>query len=175
MSRLASLASLALMLGTASTAAAGGSYLSLGIGGEPAVQGDVGAAMSGEGDGGNGRLGLGLGVGRLALEGSLSRFGFGTGDATAAGAHLRLSVPIEGAFGAYGRFGLERVWLGNEGDNLGDQSTSGIAGALGLELRGEAPLLGQAGIWAEVSQDRFETDMGTGGVRLWTLGILVGI
>ena len=175
MSRLTTLASLAFVLGTASVAWAGGTYVSAGIGGEPAVSGDMDGAIAGEGDGGNGRLALGLGVGQVGLEGSLSRFAFGLGDATAAGAHLRVGVPIAGAFGGYARVGVERVWLGTEGDRIGEDSASGIAGALGMELRLETPLIGQAGIWAEVSQDRFTTEMGTGGVRLWTAGVLIGL
>ncbi len=157
------------------TSASAGSYVSLGLGGDPVLQGELRAAADGDGDGGNGRLALGQGFGRLALEGSLSRFGLGTDQATAAGIHVRLTVPIDGAFGAYGRLGLERVWLGAEGDRLGDTTADGMVGAIGLEYRLKAPLLGQAAIWGEVSEDQLETAAGDVGVRLWTLGLSVGI
>jgi hypothetical protein len=51
-----------------------------------------------------------------------------------------------------------------------------VVGGLGLEYRLSAPLLGQAGIWAEVSDDRLDAGAGnTGGVRLWTAGLIVGL
>jgi hypothetical protein len=168
------LACVVLLLGSVSVGSAE-SYVSLGIGGDPALHGDVRAATNGAGDGGNGRLALGVGVGRLSFEGSLSRFGLGDGNATAAGVHLRLRFPIDGGFGAYGRVGLERVWL--PGDSMPPiaAAADGVAGGLGLEYRLSAPLLGQAGLWAEVSQDRFANNAGSGGVRLWTAGLTVGL
>lgn len=163
-----------LLAATASTATAGG-YVSVGLGGDPAIQGDFSAAADGDGDGGNGRLALGQRFGRLSLEGSLGRFGFGVDEATAAGVHLKLGIPLDGNFGAYVRGGLEHVWLGAEGERLGDTTADGIVGGLGLEYRLEAPVLGEASIWAEVSEDRFENEAGEGGVRLWTLGFSLGI
>jgi hypothetical protein len=164
----------ALLLATASTASAG-SYLSLGLGGDPVLQGELMTAADGDGDGGNGRLALGQSFGRLALEGSLSRFALATDEATAAGIHARLTIPIDGPFGAFGRLGLERVWLGAEGDRIGDTTADGYVGALGLEYRLKAPLLGEAAIWGEMSQDKLETTAGDVGARLWTLGLSVGI
>lgn len=168
---------LAVVFGSLSIAsiASAESYVSLGVGGDPALHGDVRAAANGGGDGGNGRLALGLGVGRLSVEGSLSRFGLGDGNATAAGVHLRLRFPIDGGFGAYGRVGLERVWLPGDSMPLSADAADGLAGGLGLEYRLSAPLLGQAGLWAEVSQDRFSNTAGSGGVRLWTAGLTVGL
>lgn len=163
-----------LLAATATTASAG-SYLSLGLGGDPALQGDLRAAADGDGEGGNGRLALGQSFGRVALEGSVSRFALGLEEATAAGVHVRLTLPIDGAFGAYGRVGLERVWLGAEDDLMGDTTADGLVGGLGLEYRLKAPLLGEAAIWGEVSEDRIETATGEGGVRLWTLGLSVGL
>lgn len=164
----------ALLLATASTASAG-SYLSLGLGGDPVLQGELMTAADGGGDGGNGRIALGQSFGRLALEGSLSRFALATDDATAAGAHVRLTLPIDGAFGIFGRFGLERVWLGAEGERIGDRTADGYVGALGLEYRLQTPLLGEAAIWGELSQDKLDTSAGEIGARLWTLGLSVGI
>jgi len=164
----------AFLAASASTAFAG-SYLSLGLGGDPVLQGELMTAADGDGDGGNGRLALGQSFGRLALEGSLSRFALATDQATAAGIHARLTIPLDGAFGAYGRLGLERVWLGAEGDRLGDTTADGMVGGLGLEYRLNAPLLGQAAIWGEMSQDKLETSAGEVGARLWTLGLSVGI
>lgn len=162
------------LLAACASVAAAESYVSLGIGGDAALHGDVGDAANGS-QGGNGRLALGLGVGRLSVEGSLSRFGLDGSSATAAGVHLRLRFPIEGGFGAYGRAGLEHLWFGDDRMTLLSTGANGVVGGLGLEYRLSAPLLGQAGLWAEVSQDRFGTGGGTGGVRLWTAGLTIGL
>jgi hypothetical protein len=165
---------LTILVGSLSVASAE-SYVSLGVGGDPAVHGDMRMAARGEGDGGNGRLAVGIGVGRLSVEGSLSRFGLGDSTATAAGAHLRLRFPIQAGFGIFGRVGLERVWLGNDLPSM-SSTADGMVGGLGLEYRLSAPRLGQAGIWAEVSDDRLDTGGGrTGGIRLWTAGLTVGL
>lgn len=165
---------LTVLLGSLSIASAE-SYISLGVGGGAAVHGDLRMAASGEGDDTNGRLALGIGVSRLSVEGSLSRFGLGSSTGTAAGAHLRLRVPVHGGFGIFGRVGLERVWLGKDLPSMGS-TVDGTVGGLGLEYRLSAPLLGEAGIWAEVSGDRLDTGGGhTGGVRLWTAGLSVGL
>jgi len=165
---------LTVLLGSLSAASAE-SYVSLGFGGDPAVHGDMRMAARGDGDGGNGRLALGIGISRLAVEGSLSRFGLGSSTATAAGAHLRLRFPVQGGFGIFGRVGLERVWLGTELPSM-SSTADGVVGGLGLEYRLSAPLLGEAGIWAEGSNDWLDTGDGhTGGVRLWTAGLTVGL
>lgn len=166
---------LTVLLGSSAIASAE-SYVSVGVGGGPAVHGDLRMA-TGDGDGGNQRLALGIGISRLAVEGSLSRFGLGGSTATAAGAHLRLRFPVRGGLGAFGRVGLERVWLGSD---LGPRSMSspadGPVGGLGLEYRLSAPVLGEAALWAEVSADRLDTGGGhSGGVRLWTAGLSVGL
>lgn len=165
---------LTVLLGSLSVASAE-SYLSVGLGGDPAIHGDMRMAATGEGDGGNGRVALGIGISRLAVEGSVSRFGLGSSTATAAGAHVRLRLPIQGGFGVFGRVGLERVWLGTDLPSM-SSTADGMVGGLGLEYRLSAPLLGQAGIWAEVSGDRLDTGEGrTGGVRMWTAGLTFGL
>jgi hypothetical protein len=165
---------LTVLVGSLSVASAEG-YVSLGVGGDAALHGDARMAASGQGDGGNGRLALGVGVSRLSVEGSLSRFGLGSNTATAAGAHLRLRFPIAGGFGIFGRVGLERVWWGSDVPAM-SSTADGVIGGLGLEYRLSAPLLGEAGIWAEVSDDRLDTGGGrTGGVRLWTAGLTFGL
>ena len=170
---LASLAALAALAAAPATARAG-SYLSLGLGGEPALQGELDTAAAGA-DGGNGRLALGQRFGRLAVEASLSRFGIVADDATAVGIHARLAFPLGSNFEAYGRLGLERLWLGDSQMTVSGDA-SGLVGAGGLEYRLKAPLLGSASIFAELSQDSFETASGAdGGVRLWTLGATLGL
>jgi hypothetical protein len=165
---------LMIVLGSVSVASAEG-YVSLGIGGDPALRGDARMAASGGGDGGNGRLALGIGISRLAVEGSLSRFGLGGSTATAAGAHLRLRFPLHGGFGIFGRIGLERVWWGSDVPSM-SPTADGTVGGLGLEYRLSAPLLGEAAVWAEVSNDWLDTGNGhTGGVRLWTAGLSFGL
>ena len=173
-SRVVPLFALAALVAGASPALAG-SYVSLGIGGEPALQGDLAVAASGE-SGGNGRLALGQRLGRLAVEASLSRFAVPGDDAVAAGIHARLAFPLGGNVAAYGRLGLERLWLGDSPMTTVSGDASGYVGGGGLEYRLSAPLLGSASIWAELSQDSFTTEAGAeGGVRLWTLGASIGL
>ncbi|HEY6177696.1 MAG TPA: hypothetical protein VIX73_24730 [Kofleriaceae bacterium] len=150
-------------------------YVSLGVGSDPALHGDARMAASSGDNGGNERLALGIGVSRLSLEGSVSRFGLGGSSATAAGAHLRLRFPVKGGFGIFGRIGLERVWWGTDVPSM-SSTADGTVGGLGLEYRLSAPVLGEAGIWAEVSDDRLDTGDGrTGGVRLFTAGLTFGL
>jgi hypothetical protein len=173
-SKLLPLVSLATLAAAASPALAG-SYVSLGLGGEPALQGDLETAAGGD-EGGNGRLALGQRFGRLAIEASVSRFAVPADDATAAGIHARLAFPLGGHFEAYGRLGLERLWLGDSPMTTVSGDASGLVGGGGLEYRLTAPLLGSASIWAELSQDKFTTESGAeGGVRLWTLGASIGL
>jgi hypothetical protein len=174
LARLLPLASLVTLAASASPALAG-SYISLGIGGEPALQGDLDTAAAGQ-DGGNGRLALGQRFGRFAVEASASRFAIPGDDAIAAGIHARVAFPLGHHFEAYGRLGLERLWLGDSPMTTVKGDASGYVGAAGLEYRLTAPLLGSASIWAELSQDTFKTEGGAdGGVRLWTLGASVGL
>lgn len=162
----------ALLVG-ASTAHAG-SYVSLGFGGEPALQGELSTAASGE-NGGNSRVALGQRFSRVAVEASLSRFGLDSATVTAGGVHARLSFPLAGKLEAYGRLGLERIWTSDTPMSVAGDG-DGLVGGLGLEYRVTAPLLGAASLWAELSEDRFTTEAGTeGGVRLWTLGASLGL
>lgn len=166
---------IALVVAAGASPALAGSYLSLGVGGEPALQGDLEMAAVGE-SGGNGRLALGQRFGRLAVEASLSRFAIPDDDATAAGIHARLAFPLGGRFEAYGRLGLERLWLGDSTMTDVSGDARGIVGGGGIEWRLSAPVLGTASLWAEVTQDRFTTEDGAeGGVRLWTLGASLGL
>ncbi len=153
-----------------------GTYVSLGVGGTPTGQGDLAlVAASGSSDTPQQRVSLGQSLGRLAVEGSLGRFGLGAGDAVAAGVHARLSIPLDGHLGAYGRLGLERVWLHDVDTAMGD-SADGVAAGLGLEYRLSLPLLGQAGVWAEMSQDQLGlANDQEGGVRMWTIGATLGL
>ena len=64
---------------------------------------------------------------------------------------------------------------GAEGDRIGDSTADGYVGGLGLEYRLKAPLLGEAALWGEQSQDKLETAAGDVGARLWTLGFSIGI
>ncbi len=162
------------LLASASVASAG-TYVSLGLGGTPSPQGTLKiAASSGSSDVEQRRAGLGFSFGQLAIEATAARYALGSGHATAVGVHARLGIPIEGGFGAYARVGVERAWLTDLAPRLGD-SADGMVGGVGLEYRLRAPLLGQAAIWAEVSQDQLTfADDSKGGARMWTLGASVG-
>ncbi len=164
----------ALLLVVGSSTASAGTYVSLGFGGEPALQGDLSVAAAGE-QGGNSRAALGHRFGRVALEASLGRFGLDGASVTAGGLHAKLAFPLTGKLEGYGRLGLERLWASDTPMSVAGDA-DGLVLGLGLEYRVKAPLLGEASIWAEVSEDQFETEAGAeGGVRLWTLGASVGL
>jgi hypothetical protein len=84
-----------------------------------------------------------------------------------------MRFPIVGGFGMYARGGVEREWTGS----LTSISAlrSGKAGGLGFEYRVSLPLLGKAGVWTEISDDRIDTDNGTRNVPLWTTGVMLGL
>lgn len=176
MRRLVTASLLTTALLASPTLAVAGTYVSLGLGGTPDVQGELKvAASTGTSDVDQRRAGLGWSVGRLAIEATAARYALGSGHATAAGIHGRLGFPIDGGFGAYGRVGFERVWLTDLAPRLGD-TADGLVGGLGLEYRLTAPLLGQAAIWAEVSQDQLTfADDSKGGARMWTVGASIGL
>lgn len=171
----ATLLATALLAATASLASAG-TYVSIGMGGTPEPQGALKvAAANGSNDLAQRRAAVGFSLSRLAVEATVARYGIGAGQATVAGAHARLSIPIDGGFGAYGRLGVERAWLEDLDARLGDRA-DGWVGGLGLEYRFDAPLLGQAGVWAELSQDQLTFDDDSkGGARMWTLGVSIGL
>jgi|JI6StandDraft_1071083.scaffolds.fasta_scaffold29499_3 hypothetical protein len=156
--------------------ASAGTYVSLGLGLDPSGQGEL-ALMTetADTDTPTQRVALGHSLGRLAVEASLGRFGLGAGEAVVAGAHARMSVPLDGNLGAFARFGVERAWLSDLDARLGD-TADGMVGGLGLEYRLSMPLLGQAALWAEVSQDQLTfADDSKGGVRLWSIGASLGL
>lgn len=162
-------------LSLTATLASAETYVSLGFGGDAVVHGDLRMAANGNSDGGNGRLAVGVGISLLSVEGSLSRFGLADSTATAAGAHVRLRIPIQAGFGVFGRIGMEHVWLGTDIPSMGS-SADGVVGGLGLEYRLKAPLLGEAAIWAELTDNRLGDDTGhTDDIVLWTAGLTVGI
>ncbi len=170
---LASPAALATLSPARATA---GTYVSLGLGTTPTGQGDLAVTTeAADSDVPQQRVALGQSLGRVAIEASLARFGIGAGDGVAAGVHARLSVPLDGNLGAYGRIGLERVWLSGLDPTFGD-SADGMAAGLGLEYKLTAPILGQAAIWGEVNQDQltFANDR-KGGVRMWMAGVSLGM
>jgi len=170
------LASPAALATLAPATAAAGTYVSVGLGTTPVGQGDLAVTTTaGDSEVPQQRVALGQSLGRVAIEASLARFGIGAGDGVAAGVHARLSVPLDGNLGAYGRLGLERVWLSGIDPTFGD-TADGMAAGLGLEYKLSAPILGQAAIWGEVNQDQLTLDGDReGGVRMWMAGVSLGM
>jgi hypothetical protein len=175
MRRLASATVLTAFLLLSASIASAGTYVSLGMGGTPDPQGELKiAASTGAADVPQRKAALGWSIGRFAVEATAGRYALGGGHATAAGVQGRLSIPLDGNFGAYGRFGVERAWLSDLDARLGD-TADGWVGGLGLEYKIDAPLLGQAAIWAELTQDQLTfADDTKGGSRMWTLGASLG-
>lgn len=164
------------VLSSSASVASAGTYVSLGVGGTPSGQGAL-AVPASSGDSGvpQQRVALGQGLGRLAVEASLGRFAIGGGSAVAAGVHARVTVPLDGHLNLFARLGMERVWLADLAPSLGEAADGGVGG-LGLEYRVDAPIIGQGALWAEVNQDQLTFDGGaTGGVRMWTVGLTLGL
>lgn len=177
MPRLVTPAAILTALLATTTVATAGTYVSVGIGPRAQPQGELDkmTTTAESSDVSQQRAALGWSISRLAIEGSVGRFGIGEGHATVAGVHARLTLPLDGGFGAYGRVGLERAWLTDLAPRLGD-SAEGMGAGLGLEYRLSAPLLGQAALWAEVSQDQLTfADETEGGARLYTIGASLGL
>ena len=177
--------SLALVLGIAATAHAGG-YVALGVGSDASLDGAVGDAYTADGSD-NARLSFGQRTGPIAIEASL----FGTGLQDAAGTDhstlalgvdlkyfIRLTGPIEG----YGRIGLNKTWLR---DSAGDQpslSGRGYDFGGGLQYSFRLLPLGDAAIWVDFTHQTMslygdatsaQTAL-TGSAEMLTLGVSVG-
>ena len=117
-------AALALALvGASSTVASAGGYLGLGIGTGPALGSDA-AETSLDAEGRSVRLLGGSRFGRFAIEGAIGQFDarladndlgqpYSTYQAQIAG---KFHLPLDGNFGAFGKFGLQKLWFNNTRD-----------------------------------------------------------
>lgn len=185
---LAALSTLA-VAGLASPAHAGG-YISVGIGADAGLAGDMATHFTADhDDAGSGRIAIGQRVGNIAVEASLygaalqSTTGLGDGAdyATAtAGVALKYYIPLSGRLEGYGKGGLDKTWLVADGD----MRASGYAGrgynfGGGIQFTFETGLLGSAAVWLDYTHQEFELredgmrDL-DGGTRLLTLGVSLG-
>jgi len=168
-----------LLAGAPRPASADG-YLGLALGSEPGVNDDFAAFAQPTGRSLRGLAGLRFG--NVSLEGALNGFDVNTlytGDRTvyALSAALKLSIPLENNFEAFGRAGLERTWL-NVDDPQFDLTGDGWLAGAGFEYRLNA-ILANASLFIDYSVHRttLESDRQKADVtsRFWGLGFTVGI
>ena len=125
----------AALLAVPTVAAAESNFVSLGVG-ATANTGDLGEW---EGDGMAGSLAVGHRMGIVGLEVGLMRYGLrnegiGNWDNTALHAAGSLHIPLGPMLGAYGRLGIEKVWMNAERQGQDFSGTGWLAG-LGAELK----------------------------------------
>lgn len=153
---------LAAMLSGLSAAHAGG-YVSLGVGAEAAMSGDLAGRFQSDGLSA-GRLALGYRGGNLAIE--AVAFGNGLDDMTGSADmttvslgidlkyHLHIALGVEG----YCRAGLHRTWVTRSGQ--ADSSMSGYQGeghvlGGGLQYAFELLPVVEAAVWADYSRQTY--------------------
>jgi len=179
--------STALLLGLSSSAFAGG-YLSLGVGSDAEIGGDLGGMYDAQGRD-TARLAIGQRTGPIAIEASV----FGTGLNTAAGAEsdsdaISLGVGLKYYFGitgpieGYGHGGLTKTWLGADKSVGGGADMEGRGYLLGAGLQYSFRLmpLGEAAIWLDYTRQSMslhDSDLATvdGNVNMLTVGVSVGL
>ena len=180
---------LAAMLTGISAAHADG-YVSLGVGSEAALGGEMGDRFQPEGSGA-GRLALGYRSRSVAIEAVAFGNGLGfmnsgaTGDADmttmSLGVDLKYHLHIALGLEAYGRAGLHRTWL-SESVQSEMATYQGDGHVLGGGLQYTFDLLPkiEAAVWADYSRQVFELDDAagesfTGSADVVTLGVSLGL
>lgn len=180
---------LAALLSGVSAAHADG-YVSLGVGSEAALGGDLGDEFQSEGHS-TGRLALGYRKKSLAIEAVAFGNGLGPmGSAATTGAematvslgldvkyHLHLLLGLEG----YGRAGLHKTWLSQSVQSEMD-AYQGAGHVVGGGLQYVFDLLPKidAAVWADYSHQVFELDSPagrsiTGSADAMTFGVSLGL
>jgi hypothetical protein len=187
---LVAVATAALAVGGLASVAHAGGYVSLGIGADAQLSGDMAQHFSTQtDDSGSARIALGQRLGRFAIEVSLSgtdvesrtaRANFERYSATTAGVTGKYYIPLSGRLEGFGKLGLDKTWLVGEAD---DPATSysgrGYSLGGGLQYTIESILLGSASIWVDYTHQSYELrdverpDIG-GGAQLVTVGVSLG-
>ena len=168
-----------MLLALASPAAAD-SYIALGIGDQADTAGALDGARGSE-PGRSGRVAMGQRIGPVALEAGL--FGtelpalFAGTDTTlvSAAAEIKYHVSLAGPLELYGKGGLNRGWVGVEGQGVVDTGSGYTLGG-GLQLGISAFPLGSAAIWLDYTYQDLELDSGaTSILSMANLGLSVGL
>jgi hypothetical protein len=169
----------AAMLPALTSAAAAGSYLSLGIGNRASIGGEPSAAVQSE-EGRSGRVAIGQRFGPLAIEAAVFGSELGTSptgpDASlvSASAEVKYHVTLSGGLELYVKGGLDHGWLGVDGQGVVDEGQGTTVGG-GLQYRVEPGLLGNAAIWLDYTHQEIELAGGTTTLGMANLGVSVGL
>jgi hypothetical protein len=181
------LAPLAATLALASSAHAGGGYLSGGIGGGAGLDGNIATSFQTD-DSNSARFSLGQRIGPVALEASL----FGAGlvgrqqfvgygseyDTLSLGVDLKYYFSLVGPLELYPKIGINKTWLLEPSDSQHDYDGTGwdIGGGVQFTFDTAASMVA---IWLDYTQQRTDLrDPGKrdldGRVSMLTLGLSVG-
>lgn len=174
-----------ILLAMSSGVASAGGYLGLGIGTAPAVStGIEGQVVSP--DGRSARLMLGSRFGQFSVEGALGGFDAVLSDSRGAIAYDvyqasiagKLSLPLGNNFEAFGRVGLQKSWWTTERPEL-EVGGSGLLFGAGFEYRIKT-VAGQGSVFVDYQYSSAElkaerSTLGDTSMRMWTLGLTIGI
>ncbi len=173
-----------ILVATSSGVASAGGYVGLGIGTAPAISTGTDAQESP--DGRSARLLLGSRFGQLSVEGALGGFdtiisdsrGTIAYDVYQASIAGKLSLPLGNNFEAFGRVGLHKSWWTNERPEL-EVGGSGLLFGAGFEYRIKT-VAGQGSVFVDYQYSSAElkaerSTLGDTSMRMWTLGLTIGI
>jgi hypothetical protein len=180
-------AALVVALASMSSIASAGTYVGLGIGSEANGSATLanGNDTAMDGFDRSGRLMLGTRLSRISIEGQASRYELGFRDrnyqGTQAALLLKLSVPLGNNFELFGKGGVQRTWLTNEGTNSDlDVAGSGLVFAGGFEYRlnlgvtAASVFVDYQRSSADYKNDQMTTTW-NGSTSMWTLGATVSL
>ena len=166
----------------ASSPAAAGWYVGLGVGPDANVHGTDEVKSGGR----SARLLGGMRFSRLAIEGSISGQSlhfddniFGDFSAKEAAIAAKYSIPLGSNFEAFGKAGLHRTWLTHELDATYDAAGNGLLVGAGFEYRITAAIA-SGSVWVDYTHyaAQLEGDVYQAygdGVGMWMIGFTVGI
>lgn len=167
----------------ATSAANAGSYVSLGVGSDAALSGDLASNMDPEGFS-VGRLAAGYRMGPVALEAGIT----GTGlremsdssgvSAVSLGVDLKYYLGLLGPIEGYFRGGLSKTWLGGMEPGVQYVGRS-IALGGGVQYTFDPLPIGEAAIWLDFTHQSLEVSDGSsrtlgGAADLMTAGLSLG-
>jgi hypothetical protein len=168
----------------ASPASAGG-YVSLGIGDGADLHGDLAQSFDTDDSTSHGKFAIGQRTGPFAIEALV----FGTDliapngadySTLSFGVDLKYFYGLGGNFELYGKGGLNKTWLRDDGES-GDFSGRGKQLGLGLQYRFTTGLIGEVAVWLDLTRQYVElSDSETqsqldGEIDTMNLGLSVGL
>ncbi len=188
MKHLAAALALVALAGFGRAAHAGG-YVSVGVGADAGLSGEVAQHFTTDTNGSSGRVALGQRLGRFAIEvdlygsdlqGTTALAGQQSYSSMTAGVAARYYFPLTGHLEAYGKGGLDKTWLVGNADNPATSySGRGYDLGGGLQYTINGLLLGELALWVDYTHQSFtlhddqKRDLG-GGAQMLSIGISVG-